>query len=161
MKNLTKQLVRHFNHKHFRFLHHLKSHSNDSSSLNISTNFSQPFESSTNNCFSTNQVLVIIAVTCFLNLAFIILIMICVQILGSTSNEHETQVINGIAIKLVNQIFVHQKINDFESKLLQQVTHFLIKIANNKKKLTICLSQYTLAFYRVKFFSDLNYQKMF
>ena len=105
MKNTSKQIVRHFNHKHSRLLEQLitedKLKSDPSASAaaasatppttNVSSaaNFTQSLENSANNCFTTNQVLVIIAVTCFLNFAFIVLIMMCVQILGSTANERE------------------------------------------------------------------------
>lgn len=92
---MTKQVVRHFNHKHSRFLQHLVSDDKlklstaGLESANVSTNITQPLETTSNNCFSTNQVLFIIAITCFLNFAFIVLIMMCVQILGSTTSDKE------------------------------------------------------------------------
>lgn len=101
MKNTTKQIVRHLNRKHSRLLEQLiiedklKSDPSTTASTaqqttNISTaNFTQSLENSANNCFTINQVLVIIAITCFLNFAFIVLVMMCNQIWGSTANECE------------------------------------------------------------------------
>lgn len=40
-------------------------------------------------CYTTNEVLVIIAVTCFLNFAFILLIMTCVHCFTDPSSHHK------------------------------------------------------------------------